>query len=1103
MIKLVKLLFVFLVYLSVCPLVKASEPDLRFEHLNLEHGLPQSTVFTIHQDKQGFMWFGTQDGLARFDGYDFKVFKHSTKDSTSISNNSIRAIAEDKAGFLWIGTFGGGLNRFDPKKEQFIRFNSSSKTETKLSHDYISSIVVSEKGNLWIGTMGGGVNHFNVKAAEFKHYKFNINNLNSLSNDDVRGIEEDKQGNIWIGTFGGGLNRFNPNKSKFTYFRTNENDINSLSDDRVSTIKIDKRGDIWIGTEVGLNRFNFKKRIFNRYFHDENNNNSLSDNRIWSITEDHKNNIWIGANGTNGGGLNKLNVNTGHFSRYTSKPNEPSSLSRNKIWSLFEDKDNNMWVGTAVGGLNRVNLKKAFFNLHHYQSNNANSLNNNEVYAIAGNGDGNVYIGTDGGGVNYFDTKLGLFTHYTQDNNDINSLSDNNVRAIELDKKGNVWIGTGGGGLNYFDPITAKFKHFRAKQGDSTTINNDKVTAIAETDDGKVWFGTFGGGINIFNPENDQFKFYKFDESQKSSLSSNFINVIIQDENLNIWIGTRGGGLNLYNVNSQSFQRFQHDFNDPNSLSNNDVRDIFEDSEGNLWVGTTIGLNLFEKNTGQFKSFNVNNGLRNDYIYRIEEDNNRNLWLSTNHGISQFKLNTLSFKNFDVTDGLQSNEFNTGASFKSHNGEIYFGGINGINSFYPENFAEDASMPSVVLTDVLLFNKSVALTSIEKNQPPQEALTLDTSINYLDGITLTHKENVITFEFSALHFTNPKKNRFSYKLVGFDEDWNSTSFDKRRATYTNLNSGDYVFNVRASNADSVWNMAGTSIRVTVLPPAWKTWWAYTIYVLIGVVIIWGFIWTQRKKVLLERQLSNQLEATVAERTEQLQKAYSQLEEVSLTDQLTGLKNRRFLMKNLQIDIAQCKRKYENWLNIKNAEKPEDNDLIFYLIDIDNFKLVNDTYEHAAGDKVLIQIKDILNQVYRESDYLVRWGGEEFLVIVRFTDRDVAAEIAERLRETVENFDFDIGEDKFIKQTCSIGFASYPFVFNKPDCIKWERVVDIADHCLYAAKKSGRNTWVGLNSTENCRVDSLDEEVIGKTASLIQANELAFKSSISNLEKLNW
>jgi len=1078
----------------------AFEPSIRFERLSVEDGLPQSSANSVLQDSQGFLWVGTQDGLARYDGYNFKVFKHNADNPYSLSANYIEVIFEDSQGTIWVGTFGGGLNRFNPKTEQFSHYRFNATNSNSLSNDIVNTIIEDHQGVLWLGTRGGGLNRFNPKTEQFIHYRFNTNNPYSLSNDHVLTIIEDHQGTIWIGTRSG-VNRFDPKTEQFSHYRFDANNPSSLSNDHVLTIIEDHQGMLWVGTHGGgLNRFNPKTEQFSHYPFDASNPNNLSDNVINAMVEDHQGILWLGTRG----GVNRFDPKSKKFSPYRYDLSNPHSLSNDSVWTLYEDHQGAIWVGTA-DGLNRFNPESEQFS--HYQSDasNPNSLSNDTVWAITENQQKALWIGTTGG-LNRFNPKTMQFSHYRFDASNPNSLSHNFVKSIAEDQQGTLWVGTYRG-LDRFNPQTEQFSHYRFDADNPNSLSNNFVKAITEDQQGMLWLGTTDG-LNRFNPKTEHFSHYRFDASNPNSLTNNNVVAITEDQAGMIWLGTDGGGLNRFNPKTEQFTHYRFDANTPTSLSIDVVYAITEDHQGSLWVGTSNGLNLMDKQSGQFKHFTEKDGLPNNVIYSIEEDNNGLLWLSTNQGLSRFNPTTKRFKNYDVEDGLQSNEFNIASSFKNKRGELFFGGINGLNRFFPDKVIDDNQKPAVVFTDMLLLNQSVPIRPKQNKQEntaqsSNNRFTLEQAIHSTKVVTLSHQENLVSFEFSALHFSNPKKNQYAYRLEGFDTDWITTDYKNRRATYTNLPSGDYVLRVKASNSDGVWNEEGASLNIIVLPPPWKSWWAYSSYSAILIGLLFVFIRIQRNKVLFERKLSAQLEHKVAERTTELQEAYTQLEKVSLTDQLTGLNNRRYLLNNIDNDIALVARESHDFNRRKEFDKSDVSDLIFFLIDLDHFKQVNDIYGHSAGDAVLMQIKTILEQVFRKTDYLIRWGGEEFLVIARFTDRNSAAELAERLRQTVENHNFDIGEGKVLKKTCSIGFASYPFILQEPTVLEWTRVVDVADHCLYAAKKSGRNTWVGLDGTAISNTDDLFTRITNQTQNLIKSKELQMFTSISAHKNVVW
>ena len=1078
-------------------------PSIRFKHLTIDDGLPQNSIQATLQDSTGFLWIGTQEGLVRYDGYSLKAFKHEPSNSHSLSDNNILSIIEDNQGNIWVGTSGGGLNHFNPKTQQFTRYRHQAGDVNSLSNDDIFSLLEDNQGNIWVGTRGGGLDYFNQKTQQFTHYRHQAGDENSLSHDVIYSLIEDSQGNIWVGTDGGGLNHFNPKTQQFTHYRHQAGDENSLSHDAIMSLIEDSQGNLWVGTDGGgLNYFNPKTQQFTHYRYQADDENSLSHDIIYSLLEDTQGNIWVG---TRGGGLNHFNPKTQQFTHYLYQAVDVNSLSHDVIYSLVEDRQGNIWVGTRGGGLNHFNPKTEQFAHYRHQAGDVNSLSHNAVMSLLEDSQGNLWVGTDGGGLNFFNPNTQQFTHYRHQPDDSNSLSHDTVISLIEDSQGNIWVGTLGG-LNYFNPKTQQFTHYRHQAGDASSLTDDAVLSLLEDSQGNIWVGTDGGGLNYFNPKTQTFTHYRYQADNENSLSHDFIYSLLEDSQGNIWVGTRGGGLNHFNPKTQQFTHYRHQAGDENSLSHNAVMSLIEDRQGNLWVGTSNGLNLFNHKTVKFKRFTTANGIPNNIIYRIEYDKQGNLWLSTNQGLSRMAPEAETFRNYDVGDGLQSNEFNGGASFKSKRGELFFGGINGFNRFYPENIIDDKQVPIVLITDMFLLNESVPI--VLNNSPAEEqnnqtqSLKASASYNTVDKVvgfslnqvihqtktmTLTYIDNIVAFEFAALHFSNPTKNKFAYQLVGWDKNWVSTDYKNRRATYTNLPNGDYTFRVKASNSDGYWNEDGASLNITVLPPPWKTWWAYTLYGLFLLSLAVAFIHSQRKKVIVERVLNEQLERKVAERTVELEKA-------SFTDQLTGAYNRRFFHKHIAKEIAQIKRSY---FNPKEGAPPK---IGFIMLDMDHFKQVNDVHGHDAGDRVLVQLVKIITDTSRESDLVVRWGGEEFIVIVNAVNLQEIQKLADRIRINIAAHSFDIGNGKTLNKTCSIGISSYPFIENKPDVLSWEQTLNLADIALYAVKNNGRNAWISLYEKDITNVDQLNE-VTDSIETLIKNAHLSYGTSLH--KEVDW
>jgi len=862
-IEIICLCFVLCIFVFSSPALSQNK-NIRFKHLSIKDGLSQVTVNCILQDKHGFMWFGTQDGLNRYDGYEFKLYKHDIKDDSTISDNDIWTLYEDREGIIWIGTFSGGLNQFNPWNESFTRFKSSNENTLSLSDNVsdndIRAIYEDRDNVVWIGTEGGGLNKFDRKTRKFTPYQHNPNKSNTLSNNDITSICEDKYGTLWVGTNGGGLNKFDKNAEFFYSYKNDSSNSNSLSNNNVTCIYEDKYGTLWIGTNGGgLNKFDKKTEFFTSYQNAPSNSNSLSSNKVTCIYEDKGGTLWIG---TSYDGVNRFNRKDNNFTSYKNNPSISTTLSTNEIRCICNDNSGLLWIGTRTAGLNIYAPYTSSFELYQHEINNDKSLSNNDVRAFCEESDDVMWIGTLGGGLNKFEKKTGKFYPYKHDPENPYSLSHDFVRVIYKDKFGALWIGTEGGGLNKLIDTTGGglFKRYNNNPQDEDSLSHNDVWVIFEDSFNKLWIGT-SGGLDEFDRETEKFHHNKNKPDDPNSLSHNTVRCIYEDRNKVLWIGTRGGGLNKFDRANRNFFCYRNKPIDMNSLSHNEVWCIHEDTEGMLWIGTSVGLNKFDRENNKFVAFVTKNGLPNELIYGILEDDQSNLWMSTNKGISKFNLETKTFENYDVEDGLQNNEFNSGSYFKSKEGEMFFGGVNGFNSFFPGQIKAHPYVPPIVITDFLIANHPVELQRVDKDSP------LSRPIYATNSLSLSYKQNFFSFEFAALDFASPKKNRYHYKMEGWDKDWINTDSKNRRATYTNLPAADYTFRVKGSGKDGVWNEEGSSIRVRILPPPLLTWWAYTLYVFVVVAILY-LIWSAWSKRFLKKK--------VEEQTIELKKTQSQL-----------------------------------------------------------------------------------------------------------------------------------------------------------------------------------------------------------------------------------
>ncbi len=834
--------FIFLLTVS-CSV--AQNGTVTFKHITTNDGLSQSTITSILQDDDGFIWFGTQDGLNRYDGRALKVYKNDPSNPKSLSNNFIHALFKDRDGNIWIGSDEGGLIFFDRELESFTAYKYAVRNSTTYNNR-VNSIAQDRDGNLWVGTFGDGLNHFDVKTKQFTNFVNDPNKPGTISHDYISDILIDRNENIWIATFYGGLNLFDKATKSFIRFKHDPTNKTSLSRNDVSSILEDSKGNIWVGTDGGgLNLLNVESRTFTRYQHDDKNPNSLSHNDVLSLEEDAKGNIWIG---TRNGGISIMDGKSQLFTSLKFDEYNDYSINNNSIYSLFRDKHGNMWVGTYSGGVNFASGVAAKFAYYKNDKNDKNSLSNNNVLSIMEDHEGKLWVGTDGGGLNIFDRRKNEFTLMKRAKGGISS--DFILDVLE-DQDRNIWIGNFKGGLDFYDRSSNKFVNIRLDEK-GVGPNVETIGQIIEDRNGFIWIGTYGTGISRYNKQTHTFDHFNPDPSVPGSFSYPVVFALYEDKKGNIWAGTPGGGLNLYNEKTNKFICFKNDSKDPNSISSSLINAIFEDSKGNLWVGTNGGLNLYHPETQTFTSFHQSDGLPNEVIYGIQEDEDGNLWLSTNKGLSRFDVDNKRFRNYDTSDGLQGNSFNRMSAFRNSKGEIFFGGVNGFNVFHPDSIVDNAVVPEVYITNFEIFNKPV---SLHQSQSP-----LSKIINSTNEINISYKELVFGFDFAALNYTSSEKNQYAYKMEGFDKEWIYTQTNK--AIYTNLNPGEYIFRVKASNNDGVWNAEGVALIINITPPFWKTW-AFRIIVALSVIAV-GFSLHQirlriinRQKVALEKEVTKQ------------------------------------------------------------------------------------------------------------------------------------------------------------------------------------------------------------------------------------------------------
>ncbi len=864
----------FLFFVSAIGL-KSQAPDLKFEILDSKNGLSNSNIWAIQKDYKGFLWIGTEDGLNLYDGYSFKVFRTNLKDTNSISCNAIHCFYADKL-VLWTGAR-EGLNQYDWQTGKFQRFfpeltvdeatgkTSKVNNHAKVWRNSINVIVKDARNRLLVGTDLGFL-EFDCQKKYFKSIR-NENTNFQLDSIPVN-CAATSPNNVWIGSNTEGLFKLDMKTNQLSQF------FKSFS---IISILYENDSSIWLGTYNGAIHFNSLTGNY-KIFGKTNDANSIVGNQIDVIIKGNNELIWFGTTT----GLSLFDPKKEVFYNYLPVSGEEKSLSSQSIKAMYKDDAGIIWLGTRLGGINIYDTKSTKFEHFKHKLNNNNTLSNNVISKIEEDENRNIWIATDGGGLNKFDRRTNKFTVYQSKAGNTNSLTTNKVLALYADKKGGLWIGMWEGGLDYLDIEKQQFTHFKNSLNgkvykdyrESSNIYNNWVFYILGDREGDLWLALWGGGLNRYDTKRKLFTKYPVKDREKfSEMESHVGVVLLEDKWGDIWYGTQQTGLYRYNKQRDEMTRFVNEAGNPNSISDNNIYSLREDSQKRIWIGTDGGgLNLYNRKANNFTSFRISDGLPSDVITGILEDNRGRLWLSTGNGIScaTFTENkgvlSGSFKNYTVEDGLQGMQFVRWASLKSATGELYFGGLNGFNIINPEKIIDNNYLPPVVFTDFQVHYKSVV--------PSTENAPLTKHIAEAQELVLQYFQDVITFEFSALNFTHPEKNQYAFYMKGFDAEWHYVG-NQRKATYTNLNAGEYTFYVKGSNNDGVWNEKPISVKVIVFPPWWKTWWFRTLLILITLGSISSFFGFRIRKI---RKQKERLEVLVNKRTAQLQATNEKLRE---------------------------------------------------------------------------------------------------------------------------------------------------------------------------------------------------------------------------------
>ncbi len=828
----------FLILVIVSTNIFSQSSNLKFTHITTDDGLSQSNVRAIIQDNLGFIWLGTFDGLNKYDGYSFKIFKTDPNDSTSLKNNSLLSLCEDSEGLMWIGT-NQGLCIFDRKVDRFKSF-ASEEYPAGIIKGEINSITEDSKKNLWIGTSLGLV-CYDRNQNKFKEFLASSSGQ-SIGDNNVKITFKDSGGRIWVGTISNGLHLLNSDGKTFTKFSIKLPDGSLKQNYEIRAIAEDKNNQLWVGTYGNglayININNLSDHTLSAYANEPTNKQSLSGNLILSLCPDD-NGLWIG---TENSGINFLPNNQNNFTIYKHNPDNSSSLNNNSIYSILKDKAGDLWFGTFSGGINFLNKTNQVLNCLRNIPGNGKSLATNTVRNFAEDKDGNIWVATDGGGLDNFNPNTNLFTHHSTSTTNLNRDA---VLTIHLDRKENIWIGTWDGGLSLFNKNNRSFKSFTKS---NSSIGSNNIFDITEDQRGILWLASTEGAIE-FNPQNQSFKLYN---QSNSSLLADHCEVINVDNNGNILIGTTQG-LSILNPQTGKFTNYPAEGKNQNLLSTGFVTAIYVENSSTIWVGTINGLNKINTETKKIEHYYEQNGLPNNSIRGIEKDDNGNIWISTNKGLCKLDSKNKSAKIYSKLDGIQGNEYVTNSCYKTKSGKLLFGGVNGFDFFDPKYVVDNPYIPPIVITDLQIFNKSV--------KPGTDDSPLDSDISQCKEISLSYKQSVFSFQFTALNYRTSEKNQYAYMLKGFDDDWNFVGTN-RTASYTNLSPGTYEFVVKGSNNDGIWNQQGTVLKVIIRPPFWATWWfRLLMLIVIGFTANYYYKRAKQKRKSLE-EINQKLETEI-------------------------------------------------------------------------------------------------------------------------------------------------------------------------------------------------------------------------------------------------
>jgi ligand-binding sensor domain-containing protein/GGDEF domain-containing protein len=997
-----------------------------FKNYGLENPMSYKFVRTIAQDKNAFMWFGSSEGLHKFDGYKTINFHHDSAQKNSLSSDVTSRILIDKKQRLWVATHGGGLNLYRDVSRDF--FHITTKTEgISLTNDTVNALFEDSRGQLWIGTDNGlNILTESNESWSIKHIYQDLGKPKSLSHNTINAIVE-LQNQIWVGTNGGGISVFDLNGNFIKLIKLGESNSSLYINKFIFSLLYDDNGNLWIGTiDKGLIKYSVDAGGFKHFEFSEDDPTSIISNTIEDVYQDSVGKIWIA---TDKGAL-IYNEEQNNFWRYNHAPNNPYSLSNDFILTFFEDRSNMMWIGTFTG-VNRWDPNMTTFSQLSSRTNSV--ITNNNITSFTQSTAETVIFSSYSGGL----YQLSLPT------NIISRLELNDyfaeLRIMTLFYDGiKLWVGTRSSGLFQVDLNNKSIINYRHDSNNAHSISANSITDIIKDSDGQLWVSTFHEGINRLNNDGTFTRYTMMEKDKNSGPSSNHILQMLEDDSGYIWLATYGGGVNRFDYKSNTFIHLKHDEYNTNSISSDLAWIMLQDSDKNLWVGTqAAGLNYLShedmlNEVFTFKKIDSKDGMKSRTVYAIEQDLEGDLWVSSNKGISRYSDQQKTFKHFDLSHGLVDMEYNHGAVFTDSRNNLYFGAGKGITSLSPKTIQDGQDAPLIRLTNIYQLN---------------EPMLFDKSLEALSSISFEHSDQLISFEYVGLNYANPNSTRYKYRLLGFDQQWIDAE-KLRRATYTNLPQGAYTLQVIAGNNDDIWSKP-YELNIVMNPAPWKTWWAYMIYALIIALSLLSYSRFLNRKLVVEQHQKEDLKRQVEEKTQkytakntELEMVNKKLELAATVDKITGLKSRRYLDIYIEQASQLMNQIHQNLLPVQRNILPR---LYILMVKISDMSNVNNSQ--------LVNFTDLLLYSRNNEDLLIRWSEDTFAIIGYEKENNVA-ELCTRL---VNRFD-----NVFAHNTpVNLAYSFYPFNREQPGDISWDEMSVLIEKGLQLIAQHSSYSWIGL------------------------------------------